>query len=218
MPTTERYVPAAGRPGLNALYDPVMALTMRERAWRPAVIKRAAAARPATVVDIGCGTGTLTTELARALPAAAVIGVDGDPAILAQAAGKTAAANVCVELREGRAQLLPLPDDSADIAVMSLLLHHLTREDKLLALREARRVLRGGGRLLIADWGRPGDPVTAVTFFALRLLDGWHQTADHAAGRLPGLITTAGFGNLEPLGQWTTVWGRLTLTCARKPG
>ena len=52
MPTEQRYVPAAGRAWLTALYDPLMALTMRERAFRPALIA-AVLAEPAV-----CGTGS----------------------------------------------------------------------------------------------------------------------------------------------------------------
>jgi ubiquinone/menaquinone biosynthesis C-methylase UbiE len=214
MPTTDRFVPAAGRRGLNALYDPVMALTMRERAWRPALVAQAATTGPRTIADIGCGTGTLAIDLARALPEAIVIGIDGDRAILDQAAAKAVAGGVQIDVREGLAQQLPVADDTADVVVMSLLLHHLTTENKLLALREARRVLRPEGRLLIADWGQPRDPLTAATFLALRLLDGWQQTAEHAAARLPKLIASAGLHSVDIFAAWTTGWGRLELISA----
>lgn len=58
---------------------------------------------------------------------------------------------------------------------------------KLKALRDASRLLRPAGRLVIADWGQPQGTLTQAGFFVLPLLDGFQNTADHAAGRLPSL-------------------------------
>ena len=60
-----RYVPAAGRAGLTALYDPVMALTMREQRWRPRLVAATLAGLPrgGTVIDVGAGTGALLVGL-----------------------------------------------------------------------------------------------------------------------------------------------------------
>jgi ubiquinone/menaquinone biosynthesis C-methylase UbiE len=78
----ERYVPAAGRRVLTPLFDPVMALTTRERRWRGEVVDQTLATRPATILDVGCGTGTLAVQLARRASQARVIGLDGNPDIL----------------------------------------------------------------------------------------------------------------------------------------
>jgi hypothetical protein len=57
----ERYVPAAGRFGLTALYDTTVGLTMREEAWRPAFAQAATAdAQDGDVLDVGCGAGAVT--------------------------------------------------------------------------------------------------------------------------------------------------------------
>jgi SAM-dependent methyltransferase len=63
-----RYVPAAGRPWLTALYDPAMALTMRTRAFRRALVAAVLAGVPQLVLDVGCGTGTLAAQLVAADP------------------------------------------------------------------------------------------------------------------------------------------------------
>ncbi len=102
---------------------------------------------PAWVVgDLGCGTGALTAAFAPHV--AAVHAVDASLAMLASARARLERlGNVTVH--EGALEALPLPDASLDVAVMSLVLHHVA--DPLRALREVHRVVRPGGRLLITD-------------------------------------------------------------------
>lgn len=214
----DRYVPAAGRAAFTAFYDPVMTLTMREGAWRPRLVALTCDARPATVVDIGCGTGTLAVALARALPGARIVGVDGDPAVLARARGKARELGAAIEYVEALGDDLGLGDGTVDVVTCTLVLHHLTSPAKHATLQEAHRVLAPGGTLLVADWGRPRDPLTAVGFAALRLLDGRAQTADHAAGRVPQVIAGAGFGDVRLHNAWRTPFGRLELLGAVRAG
>lgn len=213
----ERYVPAAGRAWLTALYDPAMALTMRERAFRPALVAAALAdPRPHTVLDVGCGTGTLAHQLAAADASLRILGVDGDENVLALAREKAAHFGGRVVFTVGLAGALPIEDVSVDVVVASLLLHHLSRAAKLEALSETHRVLTPSGRLVIADWGPPGDPLTRAGFSMLRLLDGFENTADHAGGRLPSLVTQAGFAKVAVRQRWRTVWGSLELIVAER--
>jgi SAM-dependent methyltransferase len=212
---TERYVPAAGRAWLTALYDPAMALTMRERSFRPALIAAVLAdPQPSVVLDVGCGTGTLTAQLAEADPTLHVLGIDGDEAVLALAAQKASRFAGRVRFRTGLAGSLPVGDASADVVIASLLLHHLSPAAKLEALSEARRVLIPSGRLAITDWGQPQDHLTRPGFFLLRLLDGFQNTADHAAGRLPSLLAQTGFSDIRVAQRWRTIWGSLELITA----
>lgn len=185
----QRYVPAAGRAAFTRLYDPVVAMTMRERRFRGALLDQVRRDRPERVVDVGCGTGTFAIALAHSAPD--VIAVDGDDDVLALAQTKDGAEHVTWV--PGLAGELPLDDASADVVTMSLLLHHLAPDAKSQALRDVRRVLRPGGALHIADWGRPQDPLMRATFFGLQLLDGFSTTRDHAAGRLPEIVAAAGF-------------------------
>lgn len=213
----ERYVPAAGRAAFTRLYDPFMALTMRERAWRGVLVGAAAAALPSdgTAVDVGAGTGEVAIALAALRPSAAVVALDGDPAALGIARGKRGAERV--DWREAMAHELPLESGGADVAVMSLLLHHLNTDAKRAALTEAARVLRAGGSLFIADWGRPRGIVPRAGFVAVRLLDGLDPTRDHGRGLLPRLVESAGFGAPELLKRVPTPWGTLELSVARSP-
>lgn len=210
----ERYVPAAGRHRLTGLYDPVVAVVMRERRFRDRLVDEVLFTRPRTILDIGCGTGTLAIMLARRAPGIEVTGLDGDPEILQRAARKALRSGAAVRWLMGMARAIPLADDSVECVVSSLVFHHLQPEAKVAALREIARVLRPDGRLMIADWGRPQDFVMRVAFLALQLLDGFSTTRQHAAGEFPRLVADAGF-DVAVTGQMRTILGTLEFLTAR---
>lgn len=210
----ERYVPAASYRWLTGLFDPVLGLTMREQRWRPVLVEEVLAGQPATILDVGCGTGTLAVQLARRAPDARVIGLDGDADILRRASAKARSAGVELELIEALADAIPLETASVDCAVSSLVFHHLGPDMKARALGELRRVLGPGGRLAIADFGRAQDAMMRLAFLYVRLLDGFGNTRQHAAGALPGLIADAGF-TVERIDRLRTVAGTLELLSAR---
>ena len=215
-PATDRYVPAAGHAAFTRGYDAVLALTMRESRWRPVFAGQVldGLRQAGTVVEVGSGTGTLAIALAQLRRDATVIGIDGDPEVQALATRKPGAD--AVSWREGLAGQLALPDASVDRVVMSLLLHHLDGEGKREALREARRVLRPGGRLHIADWGRAHDPIMRAAFYVLQLIDGFDGTRDHASGRLPAIVEDAGFAAVHTHKRMRTTWGSLELMQAQR--
>ena len=118
-------------------------------------------------------------------------GIDADARALEIAAGKIGAR--AVRLHRGMAQALPFADGTFDLVVSSLFFHHLPDAGKRATLREARRVLRAGGRLLLCDWGRPTGWLTHAGFAVVRLLDGFETTRASVAGTLPGLVAGEGF-------------------------
>jgi ubiquinone/menaquinone biosynthesis C-methylase UbiE len=201
---------------MTRFYDSVVALTMRERLFRGRLVEQVLAGLPAggTIVDAGAGTGTLAIALAQAAPAAELVAVDGDAEVLEIAAAKRGAA--AVEWKRSLAGGLPLADASCERVTMSLLLHHLDPAGKRAALAEAHRVLRPGGRLHIADWGRPQDPLMRAGLFTLALIDGFDGIRDHAAGRLPGFVEGAGFARVERHDRLRTAWGSLVLLSATR--
>jgi ubiquinone/menaquinone biosynthesis C-methylase UbiE len=205
MPDNARYVPAAGRAGLTRFYDLGVRLTMREGLWRPLIVDAAAEASAQTVVDVGCGTGALSIPIAERLPKARVVGVDGDPEVLDLARSKSGAD--AVEWTEGLAGDLPLKDGEADLVVTSLVLHHLPLATKREMLAEAHRVLRPGGRLIVADWAAPQDVIASAGFALLQLLDGFATTNDNRRGLIPRLIVQAGFPEPRLLRRVRTAFG-----------
>lgn len=204
MTRPDGYVPAAGRESLTRFYDLGIRLTMREGQWRPLLARAAVEGKPSLIADVGCGTGTLTIAIA-AKTSATVVGIDGDPAILELARRKQGADRV--DWREGLAGALPFADDSVDCLVTTLVLHHLPRETKIVALDEMKRVLRPGGTLLLADWGKAHGPGMRAAFFALQCLDGFTNTADNVAGLLPDYVSDASFTGVDRIKRLRTVFG-----------
>jgi ubiquinone/menaquinone biosynthesis C-methylase UbiE len=212
-----RYIPALDYDWLTPAYDTLIRLTMPERAFKRRLIGQARIRAGHTVLDLGCGTGTLTIMAKRAHPDATVVGLDGDPKILAIAARKVARAGVDVALWHGMAFDLPYADGSLDCVLSSLVFHHLASDDKRRTLIECYRVLRPGGELHIADWGRPHNALMWLASWTLRLFDGWRTTADNLRGLLPQFLRDAGFTDVEETRHVSTAFGTLTLVRGSRP-
>jgi ArsR family transcriptional regulator len=138
-----------------------------------------------TVVDAGCGDGFLTELLADRF--ARVIAVDHAPERLE--AARERMAGRAVDFRLGELDALPVTDASADAVFLSFVLHHVPEIAP--ALREARRVLRPGGRAVVADLALHGEESLRESLGDLRLgLD---------VGRLAAELSAAGFANVRRL-------------------
>lgn len=125
--------------------------------WRRAMVSRIlqGGGEPGRVLDVASGTAGVAVALARALPGAAVIGVDLTEAMLRQGSANIEAANLDgrVRLVAGRAETLPFPDASFDALTFTYLLRYVT--DPAAVLSELARVIRPGGTMASLEFCVP---------------------------------------------------------------
>jgi ubiquinone/menaquinone biosynthesis C-methylase UbiE len=108
------------------------------------------------VLDVGCGTGTLALLAKERVGATGrVYGIDPGTEQLARARAKAARRNSSIEFQPGVIEKLAVPDQSFEVVFSTLMLHHLPEDLKQQGLAEIVRVLKPGGRLVIADFKRP---------------------------------------------------------------
>ena len=211
-------MPALGYHWLTPFYDAVVGATTRERKFKEALIQQAGLEPGQRVLDLASGTGTLAIWIKQRQPLLDITGVDVDPAILAIASRKAKSANVAVHFDCAPSHNLPYPTAHFDRVTSSLFFHHLSWQDKLRTARELFRVLRPGGELHVADWGRPTNFVMRGLFLMIQCLDGFATTRDNAAGRLVALFEQAGFTDVSERETLGTIYGTMALYSAVKPG
>jgi ubiquinone/menaquinone biosynthesis C-methylase UbiE len=212
-----RFIPALRFSSLTPVFDTVVRFTTREKTFKERLLREAAVAPGESVLDLGAGTGTLAIMLEGLVPGAQVTGLDADPEILALARRKAAQAGARVEFVEGFSTELPFAEASFDVVLSTLFFHHLEPEAKRTTLSEVARVLRPGGRLHVADWGKPTDPLMAAAFLQVRVIDGFAVTADNASGALPSMFEQAGLEAAAVGDRLRTPLGMMALYRARKP-
>ena len=213
---TDRYIRALRFRALTRFYDPLLAVVLREAVWKSKLVDQVSAGPDMRVLDLGCGTGTLTVLLAKSSPQAEVVGLDADPDALERARTKAVRHGVTLRFVHGRADSPPFSARSFDRVVSSLLFHHLTGDDKKRAFRASYDLLDAGGELHVADWGKPHDLLMRLAFLPVQLLDGFATTGDNVRGVLPQMAHEAGFASVEETHRRRTVFGTLAFLVARR--
>src|SRR4051794_4046759 len=102
-----------------------------------------------SLLDVGCGPGSLTADLAVRVAPGRVVALDSAATPLDEARAAAAAAGVDVDVRVGDAYAIDLPDDSVDVVHAHQVLQHVT--DPVAVLREMARVCRPGGVVAARD-------------------------------------------------------------------
>ncbi|HCS49271.1 MAG TPA: methyltransferase type 11 [Candidatus Aminicenantes bacterium] len=214
MRRTADFLPALRFRWLTPLYDPVLRMAIQEGTFKRRLVEQAKLGAGACVLDLGCGTGTLTILAKQMHPEAEKTGIDPDPAVLVRAREKAERGGAQITWDRGVATRLPYPDGAFDRVVSSLVTHHLTRPDRRAAFREVRRVLRPGGEFHLLDFGPPRTVPMRILAAVLRPLE---RAADHFDGLLPGQIEAAGFISVAETGRFDTALGPLAMLRAVRP-
>lgn len=141
-----------------------------DRGWRRRAVDAALAKAPRDVLDVATGTADLALALARSAPAANVVGVDFAENMLAVGREKARRRGLRVALEVGDGLALDAPDASVDALTIAFGLRNFADVDA--GLREFRRVLRPGGRLVVLEFPPPppGAFGTAFRTYFLRIL------------------------------------------------
>ena len=141
------------------------------------------------VLDVGCGTGTLALEVQRRVGSAGrVVGIDPGNEQIARARAKAARQHVPIAFQVGVIEQLAFPDQTFDVVLSTLMMHHLPTAVKAQGLAEIARVLKPGGRLIIADFTRKQER----SGLAARFHAGGSCLSDLAA-----LVAHAGFVQVD---------------------
>jgi ubiquinone/menaquinone biosynthesis C-methylase UbiE len=162
---------------IAAAYIPLHYAMMRERAlpdhWNE-VLNEEHIRSDACALDIGCGTGRVTIDVAKALPLARVIGIDifhgasGNSPDQGQMNAYLEGVGNRVEIRHGDALQIPYPDNAFDLVTSSSVLHDIHSDmDKKKAVQEVHRVLKSGGIFVALELFRDTRMWLTLLFFSL---------------------------------------------------
>jgi ubiquinone/menaquinone biosynthesis C-methylase UbiE len=169
----------------------------KARALRKMTVEQALIKPGDSVLDVGCGTGEVTWLAKTRAKEGKAYGIDPAPEMIAVARSKAARKKLDVDFRVGVIEALPFADSSIDVVTSSLMMHHLPEELKVRGLAEIYRVLKPGGRLLIADFMRPTGSFLNHLFIAFTR----HQGLKSGIEDLQKLLKTAGFSQITQLNE-----------------
>lgn len=146
------------------------------------------------ILDIGCGTGLLAEMISKVVDAengGGAIGIDAAQKMIQAALAKRA--NECCTFKAMAAENLDFDDETFDGIVSSFFFHHVDAELKVESLKEAYRVLKPGGSLVVADMHIPTTLLGALTSYIARWMFLQPEIGENIRGILPACIEKAGF-------------------------
>lgn len=188
-----KIVPAFTFDFLTPFYDSITDLIGFGESFKRKVIRMTKLQDGESLLDIGCGTGSLLILTKQDYPNSKVVGIDPDQRVLDIARRKIEKAKVEVDLIKAYSENLPFNPSSFDIVVSTLVFHHLPTEIKKQTIKEAHRVLKKNGRFFLADFGKPDNAVWKVILALESIFEEAKYMKDNLDGKLPIFLEEAGF-------------------------
>jgi demethylmenaquinone methyltransferase/2-methoxy-6-polyprenyl-1,4-benzoquinol methylase/phosphoethanolamine N-methyltransferase len=176
-------------------YDGIVRLLTfgKDKALRESTADLAHIKPGGVVLDVGCGTGELTLAAkARAGGTGKVYGIDAASEMIAAARSKAARQGVDVDFRVDLVEALSFPDNTFDVVLSSLMMHHLPDDVKSKGLSEIYRVLKPGGHLLVVDVRRPAELHGRILMAFLL-----HPRIENGVDDLLAMMKAVGFSHIE---------------------
>lgn len=200
------------------LYDIVEPLVLmgRQDEINEEIIRLMDLKKSSKVLDIGCGTGFVTRAISHHLDAkngGVAIGIDAAAKMIEGARNKRGAKTCRFEV--AAAENIEFEDDYFDVVVSTLFFHHVDVAIKKKTLTNAFRVLKPGGRLIIADMHTPTNLFGTIISHASRWILFQPEIGENIKGVLPELIAGAGFKTPEIV---RTYFGYISVFTSSKPG
>jgi ubiquinone/menaquinone biosynthesis C-methylase UbiE len=174
-------------------------LLTKERTVREMTLDLAEVRAGERVLEVGCGTGSLTLAACRRVGASGeVYGIDPAPEMIAAARRKLERARAQADLQVGRIDEIPFPDDRFDVVLASFMIFHIAEDTRRRGLPEMRRVLKPDGRLLILDFEPPKRGyLRIVAKVVLGHLLGGEEMLRHSVHELRALMEETGFKGVD---------------------
>jgi ubiquinone/menaquinone biosynthesis C-methylase UbiE len=183
----------------------------RERALRDLTVTMSGVKPGDSVLEIGCGTGSLTLAAKRrAGSSGRVVGIDVIPGMVEYSRNKAAQIGEEVTFQTGNINEIPFPADQFDVVMCSFMIFHMSEAVRRKGIAEIFRVLKPQGRLLILDMALPARPIPRAL---ARMLMG--DMFQHDLKELVPLMEASGFSRVEIAPVNFSVFGLSILACIR---
>lgn len=202
----KNFIPALRFKSLNNLFDLFLKISMRENFIKNELINFSKLNNNQTILDFGCGTGTLIEMILLKTPKLNIIGLDIDQNILNIATQKLKLYNP--QLIKYNGVNIPFSDNYFDKVLSSLTIHHISSGNKIFIFKEIRRIMTTGGKIYILDFVKPADMYSKFVTTILKLIEPIH---DNIEGKIPGLLNESGFTDISQYGYYKTAFGALTI-------
>jgi len=210
--SSKPFISALGFNGLTKRYDLLLWTTFPERKIKKALIEQLQLKGNETLLDFGCGTGTLAIMIKEQYPTVNILGIDVDDNVISIAEHKIKTKGLNIPIKRFDGQNLSFAGHQQfDKIVSSFVFHHIPTALKRTLFAQLYRIIKPGGEFYVADFGKLKNFNTKVAFNFFRRVDGKDNTQINAEGLLPEFIKGGGFDDVQILSSYNTLFGTVDL-------